>query len=208
VWPEHWAFDPSVTSHAYDPGRAAALLDAAGVRREHQPDVGRPSARFHFTCLFPENLPLWERIALLSQRNLAEIGVDMALESVPIGEFNRRLATGNFDAVLLELIIGNSASRPFTFWHSQSTQNLWGYKSPEIDQALEGIRRASTDTEYREAFRTFQNEIQTDPPAVFLALGETSRAVSKRFQVVAPRGSDILPTISDWKLGSLVEGEN
>lgn len=208
AWPEHWAFDSSAAEHPYDPARAAALLDAAGIQSAQQRTTGRPAGRIHFSCLFPENLTLWERIALVVQRNLAEVGVDMSLESVPIGEFNRRLAAGNFDTVLLELIVGNSASRPFTFWHSQSTQNMWGYKSAEVDAALDSIRRAPTDNEYREAFRDFQNGILHDPPAIFLALGETSRAVSRRFQVSAAPATDILPTISDWKLGTRVEGAN
>ena len=135
---------------------------------------------------------MWERMALMVQRDLAEIGVDMQLESVPFDEFNQRIAAGDFDAVLTEFVVGNSTSRPFTFWYSQSKRNPWGYKNPDIDSAFDRIRRAANDAEYREAFRAFQLEALDNPPAMFLALGETARAVSKRFQVVAPPGSDIL----------------
>ena len=38
-------------------------------------------------------------MALIVQRNLSQIGVDMQLETMPIDEFNRRIATGDFDAV-------------------------------------------------------------------------------------------------------------
>ena len=78
---------------------------------------------------------------------------------------------------------------------------MWGYRNEKVDAALLGIRRASSEVEYRDAFREFQLHMLDDPPAVFLALGENSRAVSKRFRVVAPAGSDILPTIADWQLG-------
>ena len=40
--------------------------------------AGQPS-NLKFTCLIPENFQLWERLALMVQRDLAEIGVDMAL---------------------------------------------------------------------------------------------------------------------------------
>jgi hypothetical protein len=41
-----------------------------------------------------------------------------------------------------------------------------------------------------------------DPPAIFLALGENTRAVSRRFQVLSPARSDILFTIADWHAAS------
>jgi hypothetical protein len=65
--------------------------------------------------------------------------------------------------------------------------------------ALDGIRRAASDTEYRAAFRAFQLESLESAPAIFLAIGETARAVSRRFQVVATPNSDILHTIADWR---------
>jgi peptide/nickel transport system substrate-binding protein len=207
AWPLHWAYDQSVPQYSYDPSRAAALLDDAHVPKiagNVQP--GGVPARFHFTCLLPQNIALWERMALLVQRNLSEIGVDMQLESVPFGTFNERIAARDFDAVIVELIVGNSASRPYVFWHSQGRLNTWGVKSPLIDHALDGIRRAPNDAAYRDGFREFQIDSLDAAPAIFLALGETSRAVSKRFQVNALSGSDILPTIADWRLADASRG--
>jgi peptide/nickel transport system substrate-binding protein len=202
AWPQHWAYDTDVPTFAYEPQRATALLDAAGVPpADLQADRDKPPARLRFTCILPEGFPLWEKIGLLAQRDFSAIGVDMNLEAVSVQEFNTRILSGNFDAVLSEFIVGNSPSRPFTFWYSKSRQNLWGYRNQKVDDALLGIRRASSEVEYRDAFRDFQLNMLDDPPAVFLALGENSRAVSKRFRVVAPAGSDILPTIADWQLG-------
>jgi peptide/nickel transport system substrate-binding protein len=202
AWPQHWAYDADAPTYSYEPQRAAALLDSAGIPvAGSRPSSVGPPARFAFTCIFPDGFPLWEKIALLIQRDFATIGVTMRLETVSVQEFNARILSRNFEAVLSEFIVGNSPSRPFTFWHSESKQNVWGYSNPQVDAALLGIRRASSEAEYRDAFRSFQLHMLNDPPAVFLALGETTRAVSKRFQVVAPAGSDILPTIGDWQLG-------
>jgi ABC-type transport system substrate-binding protein len=74
--------------------------------------------------------------------------------------------------------------------------------NPSVDDSLEGIRRASSEAEYRAAFRAFQLHMLDDPPAIFLALSQTARAVSDRFQVVTPTRSDILPTIADWQPAS------
>lgn len=198
AWPEHHAFDGSVPGSTYDPVRASALLDLAHLT-EFKNLAGRPSARLHFTCLFPANLPLWERIALLVQRDLSQIGVDMRLEEAEMEEFNQRLGTGRFDAVLLDLVAGNAASRPFTFWHSESRQNVWGYRSPSVDRAFDLLRQSANEEEYRKGFTQFEIASSDDPPAIFLAFGETARAVSRRFQVVALPNSDILYTIADWR---------
>jgi peptide/nickel transport system substrate-binding protein len=210
AWPLHWAYDVTVPGFAYDPGRSAALLDAA--RLPLDPKTGgsgdRAPSRLDFTCLIPDSFTLWERMALIVQKDLAKIGVDMRIESMPFPEFNKRIAARDFDAVMLEFIVGNSPSRPYGFWHSQSKQNVWGFQDPRVDQSLDGIRRASTETLYKEAFRDFQLHTLEDPPAIFLALSETVRAVNKRFHVMAPPNSDILPTIADWKPNMELERSN
>lgn len=201
AWPQHWAYDSAGPQLAYDPSRAVALLDEAKLP-SRRPSAGIPS-RLTFSCLIPENFTLWERLALHVQRDLADTGVDMQLEKVTVNEFNARIGARAFDAVLTEFVAGNSPSRPFTFWYSQAKGNLFGYANPKMDAALDGIRRAANESAYRDAFRQFQTESVDDPPALFLAFGETARAVSKRFDVVAPAGSDILPTIADWRLAAV-----
>jgi peptide/nickel transport system substrate-binding protein len=209
VWPLHWAYDKSVPGYEYDPSRSIALLDSVGV--PHVVSVTNPDripSRFSFTCLIPESFALWERMALIVQRDLAKIGVDMQIESIPFEEFNRRIGAGQFDAVTLEFIFGNSPTRPYTFWYSTSKQNVWGYRNLDVDKSLDRVRRAANETEYRDALRQFQVDTLLDPPAIFLAVSQTARAVSRRFDVVAPLGSDILPTIGDWRPAHLVEATN
>jgi peptide/nickel transport system substrate-binding protein len=199
VWPLHWAYDASVPAYSYDPSRASALLDAATIPPLRPSDRAKAPGRFHFTCLLPENFAVWERMALILQRDLAAIGVDMQIESVSFETWNDRIGKGDFDAVIGEMIVGNAASRPFTFWSTNSTQNTSGYSSPSLDKALDQLRRAPDTSAYRAAFRQVQVESLEDPPAIFLALGQVTRAVSKRFQVVAATGSDIYASLSDWR---------
>jgi len=197
AWPLHWAYDASIPGYAFDPERATASLERALKGKS-----GANAPRLAFVCLIPENFQLWERLALMVQRNLAEIGVDMALESMPLPQFNQRIAEGNFDAVLMEMVSGTSVSRPFFFWRSSGLANFSGYNNPSLDTALEDIRRADGDDHYREAFHRFQQAALDNPPAIFLAWGEITRAVSRRFDVVKAPGGDIRMTISDWRLAA------
>jgi peptide/nickel transport system substrate-binding protein len=200
TWPQHWAYDRNLPNYAFDPARAAALLDAAGVTiSDKRQDLHRSPARMRFTCIFPTSL-LWERMALIAQRNLSQIAVDMQLESLSLDEFNRRIATGNFDAVLMDLVVGNATSRPYFFWYSTSKQNPWGYHDELVDQALDRLRYAADDDATRSAFHDLQSEMLNDPPAILLAFGETTRAVGRRFQPVTPPGGDVFRTISEWRV--------
>ena len=200
AWPLHWAYDASIPQYTYDPSRATALLDAANVPSIQSHGVNSVPSRLRFVCLIPQNFALWERMALLIQRDLSKVGVDMQLEEVSFNDFNKRITEGSFDAVMMEMVAGNSISRPYFFWHSGSRINTWGYKNESVDRALDEIRRSPTEASYRAAFRQFQLSQIEDPPAIFVALGNIARAVSTRFQVIAPANSDILPTISDWRL--------
>jgi peptide/nickel transport system substrate-binding protein len=193
TWPLHWANDPGAPIYAYDPSRAAASIEKVTVN-------SGGASHLRFTCLIPENFQLWERLALMVQRDLAKIGVNMALEAVPFDEFNDRIAKGDFDAVLTEMISGFSVSRPLSFWHSSGLHNVAGYRNTSVDAALESIRRAASENEYREAFQRFQHAILEDPPAVFIAWGQTARAVSRRFNAVRSDFGDIRTTIGDWRL--------
>jgi peptide/nickel transport system substrate-binding protein len=204
VWPLHWAYDPTVPGYTYDPVRAAAILDVA-FGRSRTKTVQVPSqvpSRFHFTCLLPENFPLWERMALLVQKELFDVGIDMKLESLPAQEFTRRIGSGDFEAVFMEFIGGPSISRPYVFWHSASSRNFSGYHDPVVDQALDTVRRAPDDETYRTGVRALQQGMIADPPGIFLAWGQTARAVSRRFQVAATPNGDILGSVRSWRLAS------
>jgi ABC-type transport system substrate-binding protein len=152
-----------------------------------------------FTCLLIDNLALWERMALLVQKQLFDVGVDMQLESLPAEVFNKRVVQGDFDAVFLESIGGTSISKPFSFWYSQSPVNYFHYHNGATDEALDAIRGAPDDQTYRIAVRRLQQSMIADPPAIFLAWGQTARAVSRRFQVPNTPGSDILASVGSWQ---------
>jgi peptide/nickel transport system substrate-binding protein len=199
TWPQHWAFDASLPTYNYDPATASALLESAGVKMNLQNSPDAPPARFRFKCIFMTNA-LWERMALMIQRDLAQIGVDVQFEAVTLEEFNARALSGDFDAVLADLIVGNSAGRPYVLWYSSSKQNSSGYQNPVVDRAFDQLRQAADDATTRAAFHDLQAAMFDDPPAVFLAFSETTRAVNRRFRPVTPPGGDVFRTIPEWHL--------
>jgi len=147
-------------------------------------------------------------MALMVQRNLSQIGVDMQLESVSLDEFTQRLHAGDFDTALSAYVVGTASSRPYFLWYSTSKEKLGGYGDALVDQALDRLRYAPNEEATRAAFHDLQAGMLNNPPAVFLAFGETTRAVSRRFQPVVPPGGDIFRTISEWRLADETQSPN
>jgi peptide/nickel transport system substrate-binding protein len=203
TWPNHWASSDTGRPVAFDPERAAALLLAAraGARRVPGP-AGTPL--LEFTCLVPEKFAVIERLALLVQRQLAEVDVRMRIASIPAEALNGRLDSGDFDAILLPFLSGPYASVPFRTWHSPGKSrrwNFWGYQSAAVDAALDAMRDARDDAAFTQALRQFESAFEEDPPAILLTWNQTIQAVSHRFIVPeAATGRDALHFISRFAL--------
>jgi peptide/nickel transport system substrate-binding protein len=192
VWPNYWARDPRAPAAAFDPAEAGALLRAAR------------QGPIEFTCLVPANFSILERMALLVQQQLGEINVRMRLESLPPDAFNRRIFSGQFDAVMISILGGPYATIFHRFWHSAGeTQrwNFWGYRNARVDEALDSALEAGNEREFGEAIRRFEVAVRDDPPAVFLAWNQTVQAVSRRFAVPAEGdGRDAIYVLNRWRL--------
>ena len=192
VWPRYWARDPGAAAMPRDRAEASALLSASRA------------GPVEFTCLVPANFSILERMALLVQQQLGEIDVRMRLESLPPDEFNQRIVSGQFDAVMLSILGGPSPAVFHRFWHSAGEVkrwNFWGYRNGRVDAALDAALDAADDGQFAEAIRRFEAAVRDDPPAVFLAWNETVQAVSRRFLVPADSaGRDAMRALNRWRL--------
>jgi ABC-type transport system substrate-binding protein len=138
-------------------------------------------------------------MALVMKQQLSAVGVTLEIEGVPVEQVMSTLSKRDFDTVLLEYSSGWSVMRAYRWWHSKGAANLMHFSSGPVDEALDRIRHAVTDEDYRSAVKDFQRAIADDPPAIFLAWGERSRAVSNRFDVHLEKGRDVLATLRLWR---------
>jgi peptide/nickel transport system substrate-binding protein len=197
VPPEHWAYSPPAQPFAFSPAAARERLDAAGFKtRAHRADR-TASARFSFTCLVFSDDTRFERLAMLVQKQLADVGVDMILEPLPLRTLVGRLGKGDFDAFLFELV-GNSLSWAYEWWHHNPEGRFnSGYRA--ADAILDTIRTAREEDEVRAAVAQLATILHSDPPAVFIAWQASSRAVSTKFEVAAERNRDIVANLWQWR---------
>ena len=197
IWPSHWAYHSASNIYTYNPDAARLRLDAAGLPLRPAAGDEMPR-RFRFTCVFWSEDPQFERIALVLQKQLFEIGIDVEMVPMTISDLLRRLKVGDFDAVVIPMISGRSFDWTYTFWRSSPSPMIRsGYKA--ADSALDRLRAARSDDETRIAVADLQRVLYEDPPAAFLVRPETARAVNDDFIVPAEKNRDIASSVWQWK---------
>jgi peptide/nickel transport system substrate-binding protein len=201
IWPDHWAYSGGVRKYSFSPGTARLRLDVSGFplpKTTLTSPTSMPS-RFKFTCMVWAEDARFERVALVIQKQLFDVGVDMKLEPVTMDQLASRAATGNFDAFLMEMGSIRSLAYVYRFWHSPQGQPIVdsGYRS--ADAILDRIRHATSEDETRAATAELQRILYDDPPAIFVAWLQATRAVSSRFSVPAEPDRDVMSTVADWR---------
>jgi peptide/nickel transport system substrate-binding protein len=206
VWPYHWAYTPAAQHHSFDPAAAAARLEAAGfpIRPDSPPDA-MPS-RFRIRCMFWKD-PQYERIALMLQRQLATVGVDLLLEPVEQDTLAERIRRGDFETYVYQLGSGRSFNYTYLLWHSDSNgvgqrQNA-GYTG--ANEVLDRLRAAYTDSDIRNsdvriAVADLRQRFYEDVPAAFIAWLESTRAIDSRFDVGDASDPDIVANLWSWSV--------
>jgi ABC-type transport system substrate-binding protein len=195
IWPQIWAYSTSAHPFVFDADSARRRLDVAGLKAKPRPD-GTVPPRFSFTCLVFAEDTRYDRLAVLVQKQLADIGVDMKLLPVPQTELAMRVRSGNFDAFIFEMA-GRSLRSVYEFWRLHDDMMDSGYRS--ADGAFDRMRASRTDDETRAAVADLDRILHADPPAAFLVWQETSRAVSAKFDVAAEEKRDILTNVWQWR---------
>ena len=199
IWPDYWALSASARRYSYNPDAARLRLEAAGYPLRGNATTG-PS-RVAFECLFWNENPQHERMALLLQRQLLRLGVDLRLTGLPLGTLVNRAGSGKFEVMLLPVRGGRSLDVTYEYWRSPETAealrlNL-GYTG--ADAVLDRIRAASSDADIRLGVAELQERFYEDAPAVFLAWQETTRAISAHIDVSDRSDPDVFSNIWRWR---------
>ena len=197
IWPQHWAYAPPASPFKFDPASARERLDRAGFK-QHPGGNGTMPSRLAFTCLVFADDTRFDRLAVLVQKQLADVGIDMKLQPVPQELLGPRIMRGEFDAFLFEMA-GRSLNWVYEFWrsHDEGGLNNNGYVS--ADAILDRLKVALTDEETRAAVADLDRMFHDDPPAAFIAWQETSRAVSTKFDVGGEDNRNILANLWQWR---------
>lgn len=166
-----WAYDPAVDYekiYAYDPAKAAKLLDEAGVK------PGADGVRFSVRLSFDTGRPEYTSFAQVIQRYWQAIGVKAVLEGAERPVVLKRVyADDDFDATLQNYTTsGDPAlgiSRLYTtesINKAATFNNASGYSNPEVDALFAKGRDAASQQERAQDYFKAQEILARDLPTL------------------------------------------
>ena len=101
VQPVSWAHNPNVPQYAFDPARAAALLDEAGWRDSNGDGVrDKDGQRFSFTLITQAGFAVRENVAQVLQRQFKDVGVEAFVQLHDGTSISKLWFEGKFQAML------------------------------------------------------------------------------------------------------------
>lgn len=146
--PTFWASEEQVYSFSQDLTHAKSLLSQSSASS---------SANLVLTI---STLPKYEKAAEEIRNSLSLLGLKskiLTVNSVP----------SNFQIFLGEFNVSKDPDQ-YVLWHSESQNNITGYKNLRIDKLLEDGRKITDYTERQKIYSDFQKYFLDDPPASFL----------------------------------------
>ncbi len=173
--PDHWAGHPGLEAHAFDPGRARALLATLGY------GANRPLE----LTLKTTSDPFRVRLATAIQAQAAQAGIHLAVRSHDWGTFFGDVKAGRFQLYALTWV-GIRIPDIFRYaFHSDSVPpdgaNRGRYHSVEADRLIERGRALSDLAQQADVYRLLQSRLHADLP--YLPLWYEDQTAALRAEV-------------------------
>ncbi len=159
------------------------MKEAGFVDSDGDGILERDGKPFSFEIITNQNKER-EKSAVLIQRRLKDIGVDVQIRAIEWASFiSRFIKTGDFDAVVLGWGLGLDPDQ-FSIWHSSQNQpgqfNFIGYNNPQIDKLLEQGRLEMDVDKRMKIYHEFAKVLLEDSPIIYLSAGYGLSAIHKR----------------------------
>ena len=175
--------NPDLHPYPYDPAKARALLKEAGFVLNSKGILERDGKPFSFEIVTNQNKER-EKSAVLIQRRLKEVGIDVQIRAIEWASFiSRFIKTGDFDVVVLGWSLGLDPDQ-YSIWHSSQQApgqfNFIGYNNPVADKLLEQGRLELNPEKRMKIYHDFSKVLLEDSPIVYLSAGYGLSAIHKR----------------------------
>ena len=162
--------------YPYDPDRAKALLAEAGY----------PNG-FTTTLSISSHADLYGRTAQIIADQLAQVGIQAAIETVEWGVWLERIYTNReFDTTLIDFTGKMDPQAVLVRYTSDFRRNFINYKNPEYDQLIEQAVRATNEATQIERYKQAQKVLAEDAVTVFLLDYQFNWAMKPQVQGYTP----------------------
>ncbi|HLF01542.1 MAG TPA: ABC transporter substrate-binding protein, partial [Anaerolineales bacterium] len=190
ILPGTWAYNNNLIPVAYDPDRAADLLNEGGWALPPEAVPGTPDyvrskngKTLRFNLIVPAD-ELHQGLAQVLVANWAALGVQAVVESLPVNEIKTALNSRSFEAAMIDLNFSTTPDPdPYPFWHQtqiENGQNYSGYNNRNISEILEQARIIPSYYDRAKFYRAFQAKFTDQTPAILLYYPVFTYAVDKK----------------------------
>ena len=180
--PGHWAASAAATlpAYAYDPARATALLEQAGLH----PDAHGVRLRFTLKTSTDETTRL---LAQVLQQQFAAVGIRLDLRSAEFGTFYADITKGAFQMYMLRWTGSNQDPEIFRYAYSGRSfppkgGNRGRYLNPQLDALLDDAARQPTDDARARDLGSIQALLAEDLPSIPLWYPDVVVAHTRRLE--------------------------
>jgi peptide/nickel transport system substrate-binding protein len=199
--PPHQAFhSSSVRRYGYDPALSRQLLDRAGLR-DPDGDGPLPRLRLRYTT---STVELRRRIAEVVAANLADVGIEVSIESYEWGTFFDDIARGDYDLYSLAWIGIRDPDLFRVVFHSAMTppagSNRGFFANPRMDRLTERGRRESDPSRRRAIYNRVQRLSARTLPYIPLWWPKNVVVMSTRLENFTPHPAGDLTALVHARL--------
>jgi peptide/nickel transport system substrate-binding protein len=199
----HWAYPDSLPTYPFDPARAKALLDEAGLPDS---DGDGPAMRFTITYRTSQDMEANQRAEMIQQM-LAGVGIGVEIRSTEFAVFYEDIQNGRFE--IFSLRRGGVSDPDFynTIFHSASIpprgQNRGAWKNPRVDELIMQGRSTFDRDVRRRAYVELQEIAARELPYLSLYHLDNVAVMDRRLEGIELHPSGFLNSIAKARL---VEG--
>ncbi len=182
-------YDANVPTYPFDPARAQALLDAAGLRR------GADGVRARLKALPLPYGEVWQRLAEYTRQALRNVGIELTLESLDVaGWFTRTTnweyeLTWNYLSQFADPALGVSRTYVSTnIRRGVPSSNIMGFANPRVDELFEAAARAVQDADRQRHYSELQRILCDEVPVGWILEMSWPNFVNRKFHDVITTG--------------------
>ncbi|MFY0650285.1 MAG: peptide-binding protein [Methylophilaceae bacterium] len=177
----------SINKISFDVSKSRELLEKSGYQLNANNIYEKDGKPLAFEILTNQNKQR-EMTAVLIQRRLQDIGIDVSIRVIEWASFvNRFIKTGEFEAVVLGWSLSLDPDQ-YSIWHSSQDGpgqfNFIGYNNPRVDTLLEHGRKELKNEKRKQIYDEFSKIIYDEQPIIYLYAGYGLTAIHKKIKGV------------------------
>lgn len=175
--------DPKIPNQGmipYDKAKSIELFAAAGYKQQGGKLLGKDGKPVEFSFMVPGPWLDWVQAAQIIQRNLADVGIKMNVETPTPEIHDQRRAAGNFDTLFtvppggcsmyqnFSEPLNSAATAPIG---KNATTNWVRYQDPATDKLLAQLRSTTDPNQQKQIVYQLENAMVTQYPIIPLWYG-------------------------------------